>query len=100
MKRLAKPHQNDSFIKAKRRVEALKGFYFNVLAYCLVIPFLIVVNYKTYWEFKWFWFSAIGWGIGIGFHAYRVFVRNPIFGERWEQRKLEQFMREEQNRSI
>lgn len=95
MKQLQEKNKNNSFLKAKQRVEALKGFYYHVLIYCLVVPFLIFINYKTYWEFKWFWFSALGWGIGIGFHAYRVFVRYPIFGEKWEQRKIEQFMREE-----
>lgn len=95
MKRLQEKNKNNSFLKAKQRVEALKGFYYHVLIYCLVVPFLIFINYKTYWEFKWFWFSALGWGIGIGFHAYRVFVRHPIFGEKWEQRKIEQFIREE-----
>lgn len=96
MKRLSDRSRSDSFKRAKQRVKDLKGFYCNVLAYCLVIPFLIFINYKTYWEIKWFLFSALGWGIGIAFHAYRVFSRNPILGARWEQRKIEQFMRNEQ----
>ncbi len=91
--------QSESFLRAKKRVKELKGFYCNVLAYCLVIPFIAFINYKTYWEIKWFLFSAIGWGIGISFHAYRVFARKPIFGAEWEQRKIEQFMREEKDRS-
>ncbi|SEQ58452.1 hypothetical protein SAMN05421824_2038 [Hyunsoonleella jejuensis] len=90
--------QNDSLKRARQRVKDLKGLYFNIITYCLVIPFLIYVNYKTYWEIKWFLFSAIGWGIGICIHAYRVYARNPIFGSRWEKRKIEQFLREEQDK--
>lgn len=90
--------QSDSFLRAKKRVNELKGLYCNILAYCLVIPFIAFINYKTYWEIKWFLFSAIGWGIGIGIHAYRVCVRNPIFGHRWEKRKIEQYMQEEQEK--
>ncbi len=97
MRNFTSQRENDSFLRAKQRVKDLKGFYTNVLVYCLVIPFLVYINYKTYWEVKWFLFSAIGWGIGICFHGYRVFARNPIFGKQWEQRKIEQFMQEEKN---
>ena len=100
MEKLFIEQQGDSFLRARQRVKELKSFYYNVLAYCLIIPFLIFINYKTYWEFKWFWFSAIGWGIGLGFHAYRVFVFNGILGYGWEQRKIQQFMREEENRKL
>ncbi|MBC3759419.1 2TM domain-containing protein [Hyunsoonleella sp. SJ7] len=95
MKKLSIEKQNDRFTRARLRVKELKGLYCNIFAYCLVIPFLAFINYKTFWEIKWFLFSAIGWGIGIAFHAYRVYARNPIFGHKWEQRKIEQFMREE-----
>ncbi|MGC6431370.1 MAG: 2TM domain-containing protein [Jejuia sp.] len=88
---------DEKYLRAKERVKELKGFYTNLLLYLLIIPFLAFLNYKTYWEVKWFIFSAIGWGIGLSFHAYRVFSRNPIFGKRWEQRKIEQFIQEEQN---
>ncbi|GAB1857732.1 hypothetical protein MHTCC0001_25690 [Flavobacteriaceae bacterium MHTCC 0001] len=97
MEQLSNKNRRDLFLRAKARVKALKGFYLNVLLYCLVIPFIIFINYKTSWKVKWFWFSAIGWGIGIAFHAYRVYAKKPIFGERWERRKIEQFIEEESN---
>ena len=76
------------YIKAKKRVEKIKGFYSNLIAYCLIIPFLIFVNYMTYWEFKWFWFSAIGWGIGVVMHAFVTFG----IASDWEDRKIKEFM--------
>jgi hypothetical protein len=41
-------------------------------------------------------FSAIGWGIGISIHAYRVYAKHPIFGHAWEQRKIQQFIKQQQ----
>ena len=39
-----------------------------------------------------------GWGMGLLFHAYHVFVNNGILGKKWEQRKIEEFMREEEEK--
>ena len=35
--------QEDKYIRAKKRVDNIKGFYANLLAYCLVIPFLFFI---------------------------------------------------------
>ena len=80
--------ENRKFHRAKKRVNDLKGFYQNLLSYIVIIPFLILVNYMTYWEFKWFWFSAIGWGIGVVIHAFVIFS----VGTDWEKRKIQEFM--------
>ncbi len=89
---------DDTYIRARKHVEELKGFYYNLISYCLVIPFLIFINYRTYWEFKWFWFSAIGWGVGLAFHAYKVFVNDGVLGRDWERRKIQKFMEEEKGK--
>ena len=99
MKTKTKPEFDDSYVQARKHVEELKEFYYNIISYCLVIPFLIFINYKTHWDFKWFWFPMFGWGIGIAIHAYKVYVGDGVLGRNWERRKIEQFMREEeQNR--
>jgi hypothetical protein len=36
-----------------------------------------------------------GWGISIVFQAYRVFVDNGPLGGSWEKRKIEEYMRKE-----
>ena len=89
-------NKEEKYNRARKRVEALKGFYYHLITYCLFIPFLIFINYNTYWGFHWFWFPIIGWGVGLSFHAYHVYVNNGVFGGNWEQRKIEQFMREEE----
>ncbi|GAL68607.1 histidine kinase [Jejuia pallidilutea] len=89
---------DDSYLRARNHVEELKNFYYSLLSYCLVIPFLIFINYRTYWGFQWFWFPMFGWGLGLIIQAFRVFYSNKAFGGSWEKRKIEQFMREEENR--
>ncbi len=84
------------YLAAKRRVEELKEFYWNLMSYCIVIPFLIFINYRTSWNFQWFWFPTFGWGIGLTFHAARVFLDRGFFGRQWEERKIREYMREEE----
>lgn len=93
-----KTEVNDQYLRARNHVDELKGFYYSLLSYCLVIPFLIFVNYKTSWSVQWFWFPMFGWGLGLCIQAYRVFVNNGLFGRNWEKRKIEEYMRNEQNK--
>ena len=88
---------DDNYMRALNHVDELKGFYYSLISYCLVIPFLIFINYQTSWGFKWFWFPMFGWGIGIAIQAFRVFVNGGAFGRQWEKRKMEEFMGDEKN---
>jgi len=85
---------NNKYVKARKRVEDLKEFYTSLMMYPIVIPFLIFINYKTSWSFQWFWFPMIGWGIGLLFHAYKVYFTDGILGRNWEERKIRQYMEE------
>jgi hypothetical protein len=80
--------ENSRYLKAKERVEELKGFYSNLIAYCCIIPLLALINYLTYWNFQWFWFAAAGWGVGVVIHAFTVFG----YGKNWEERKIKELM--------
>lgn len=81
-------NQDKAYAKAKKRVKDIKEFYGNLVSYCLVIPFLIFINYHTYWDFKWFWFPMLGWGMGLAFHGFEVFG----YGKTWEERKIEEIL--------
>ena len=77
--------------KAKEKVEAIKGFYSNTIAYCIVIPCLAFLNNKTT-SFPWVLFPAIGWGFGLLTHGMEAFGYNPLWGKRWEEKKLRELM--------
>ena len=97
MRTQSQPRLDDSYMRALNYVDELKGFYYSLISYVLVIPFLIFINYKTSWDFQWFWFPMFGWGLGIVIQAFRVFINNGAFGRNWEKRKMEEFMNNEQN---
>ena len=81
---------------AKERVECLRSFYGSLFWYCLIIPLLAFINYRTS-SFMWFVFPAIGWGIGLVAHGLRAYGYNPLFGKNWEERKTKEFMDKDRN---
>ncbi|WP_136481954.1 2TM domain-containing protein [Cognatitamlana onchidii] len=95
MRTPSKPQIDDNYIRARKHVEELKGFYYSLGSYVLVIPFLIFINLKTVPQFHWFWFPMFGWGLGLAIQGFRVFVDNGSFGRGWEKRKIEKYMEEE-----
>ncbi len=84
-------NQNDRYLRAKEKVEGIKGFYGNLLAYCIVIPILVFLNYRTT-DFPWAIFPAIGWGFGLVLNGLYAFGHNLIFGKEWEERKIKEYM--------
>lgn len=86
--------EDKRYLKAKEKVEAIKGFYGNLLSYCLVIPVLGWINYSTT-SFPWVIFPAIGWGFGVAVHGMEVFGFNPLLGRNWEERKIQEYMEDE-----
>jgi two-component system, LytTR family, sensor kinase len=99
MKNRSESQIDDSYVRARNHVEELKGFYYSLISYCVVIPFLIFVNYWTSWHYQWFWWPMLGWGIGLAFQAYKVYVNDGVLGRNWEKRKIDEFMQEEENQS-
>ena len=90
---------DDSYVRARKHVEELNEFYYSLISYFVVIPFLIFVNYWTSWHYQWFWWPMLGWGIGLAFQAYKVYVNDGVLGRNWEQRKIDEFMQEEENQN-
>lgn len=99
MKTRTKDQFDDSYVRARKHVEEVKEFYYGVISYIVVIPFLIFINYWTFWGYQWFWWPMFGWGIGIAFHAYKVYVNDGVLGRNWERKKIEEYMREEENKN-
>ncbi len=87
--------ENSKYIKAVERVEEIKGFYSNLIAYCLGIPFFVYINLTYVPQFHWFWFPALGWAIGLTFQGLKAFAYNPFLGRDWEDRKIQEYMNED-----
>lgn len=72
----------EEFLAHRRR-----QFVQHVVPYVLVIGFLFIINMLTSPGFLWFLFPALGWGLGLAFHAWNAFgvTEGPEFEEQFEQ---------------
>ncbi len=88
--------------RAKRRLEELKGFYWHLAAYVGVNSFITITKLvrnmangetlsQAFFDFGTFavW---LFWGIGIFFHALKVYSYNPIFSKEWEERQIQKYI--------
>jgi hypothetical protein len=87
----------NSYKKAQKKVEDIKGFYGNLFSYVIVISGLAVLNVITSPEHLWFFYPAIGWGIGVAIHFCTVFNFMPFLGRDWEERKIKELLDNEKN---
>ena len=92
-------YKNDAALyrKMKKKVEIIKGFYLNLACYLMVSPTLAYINLRYSPEFYWFLFSALGWGIGLTFHAMTAFDYHPFLGKAWEERKIKELLEKDNN---
>lgn len=87
--------------RAKKRVEQLKGFYIHASIYTIINTFILVNIFirsgydgENFWQFAHF-LTPFFWGIGLFFHAAKVFNFNPILNKDWEKRQIEKYMEED-----
>lgn len=95
MENLSLNKENLAYKKAAKRVRDLKGFYGNLTSYCLVIPFLLILNLLTSPGHLWFYWPMLGWGLGLTIHAVNTFG----IGKNWEEKKIKELMEQERSNS-
>jgi hypothetical protein len=83
------------YARAKKKVKEIKDFYVHFSIYLLMVPVFVLLNLNST-SFPWALFPIVGWGLGVSGHAMEVFNYNPILGKGWEERKLKEFMDEDQ----
>ncbi|WP_298925133.1 2TM domain-containing protein [uncultured Allomuricauda sp.] len=89
--------EKDKLKRAKKQVEELKGFYIHLVIYVAVNAFILVNIYlrsDNFWEWGHF-VTLFAWGIGIFFHASKVFDFNPLFGKKWEEKQIQKYIEED-----
>lgn len=92
------PRDEIRYQKAKKKAREIRDFYINLTLYSFFIPLIIGINLYFVPQFHWFWFSIIGWGTGLAFHGLSTFEIHPLMKNNWEERKIQQFMKEELER--
>ena len=91
-------NEEQRYHEAKKRVDAIKGFYGNLTSYIVLNIFFFVLNMLTSPKHLWFYWPLLGWGIGVIFHGMKVFNYSPFLGKNWEERKLKEFLEEEKKK--
>lgn len=98
-------NKRDKQLKARKRVEELKGFYIHLTVYVLVNLFIIITTVtasmsngegfnEAFFNFGTF-ATPVFWGIGLTFHAVKTFTHNPFFSKDWEERQIQKYMEED-----
>lgn len=90
--------------KARKKVQAITGFYKHLAAYIIVNLFLLALKWfklgegEVFFTFSTF-STAFFWGIGLFFHAVGVFGTNIFLGKDWEERKIKEYMEQHERKS-
>lgn len=104
--------QSTKYSKAKKRVDDIKGFYYHLTVYILVNIALLVLRSPIIIFFadgssdqsdmgflEWvdlnILLTPLVWGIGLLIHYLAVFGVTPGFIKKWEKRKIDQYLEED-----
>lgn len=91
----------DAYLRARQKTEELKNFYYSLISYFIVIPFLIYIWYQfTPFTIQWFWFPLGFWGLGLVIQAFKIYGKNTPFGDHWERKQIEKFMKEDKENTL
>lgn len=101
--------KEQSYLRAKKRVKDIKGFYSHLLVFIAVNLFLSGMNiFRSMENGESFseaisnfgaYSTALFWGIGLFFHWFGVFGTKFLgFGKDWEDRKIKEYLEKENAR--
>lgn len=96
--------KEQQYLKAVKKVKAIRGFYIHLAAFIIIsiamaIVTALYINPYNRELFIWLVLSVfISWLVGIIIHSVCVFGSRIIFSKNWEERKLEEFIEEENDK--
>lgn len=92
----------DSYSKARKKVEEVKGFYGHLFSFIVINLGLFVINVVTspnyLWFDYWFYWQLLFWGIGLFFHGLKAFNCFPFLNKEWKERKIKEILQKENNK--
>ena len=106
---ILKTSEQEKYERARKRVDAIKGFHKHITAYIIVNFFFLIIktnimsafaDRKFDWNFDaWLqwntWGTLVLWGIGLTIHGLYVYRHKFKFLKNWEERKIKEFMDED-----
>lgn len=90
----------EKYFKAKERVATIKKFYASLLSGVIAILITGAINYYTNeWRYPWFLWVVFGVSVSTIIKAIKIFGYNAILGKNWEERKIKEFMQEDDHKT-
>lgn len=100
---------SNKYKRAQKKVQDLKGFYKHLAIYLIVNLIIIGSSFTRFYSSvtsvaevnfeRWLTLNtfsvAFFWGIGLAFHAFKVF--DFKFFKSWEDRKIKEFLDKEES---
>lgn len=87
-----------AYLRAQEKTQELKSFYFSLFVYVIINSGLVYIWYAySGTNFQWFWFPVLAWGLGLIFKAVKVYDLNFLFGNQWEQKQIQKYLKNEKN---
>lgn len=100
--------KEQQYLKAKKKVKDIKGFYSHLTVYIIINIFIsgIIVYGLTRGDYTFgkaitnfgVYSTWLFWGIGLFFHWLGVFGFKNLLGKSWEEKKIKELMSEEDER--
>lgn len=90
--------EQELYRKAEKRVKEIKEFYTHAGVYVVINTGLFLINMLTSPGIWWFYWPAVGWGIGLVIHGFTVFGLGAFLGPEWEERKIKELVEKEKSR--
>jgi hypothetical protein len=98
--------KDENYLKAKKKVESIKGFYWHLAVYMIINSIITIIkttsnigNGDSFSEALFSignFFQWVPWGIGLLIHGLVVFeVFKFLLGKNWEERKIKELMEKE-----
>lgn len=96
-------YEKEKYERALKKTKDIKGFYTHALVYFVINLLLFLAHIGVFKfqfsEIEWPHWSFLStpffWGIGLFFHGLHVFRHKFGFFRDWEERKIKQFMEED-----
>lgn len=90
--------RDERYEGALKRAKEIKEFYVHLGVYVIVNSALFAINMISNPDTLWFYWPALGWGIGLAIHAFSLLTEGRILDEAWEDRKAREIMRRDERR--
>lgn len=98
------PEKNQRYLRAKKRTDAIRKFYKHLVVFIVVNIVISGFKIKGYMEEGYTfeetltlidtWAVWAVWGVFVLLQAIRTFKSNVILGTDWEDKKIQEYMNE------